>query len=98
MYNIISQNGNISRGIYHLMVDIEQDIQTIPTNNLSMGSTVYVIASDKKYTLNSNKEWIVQKNTEAYDGVSLLLTDSLVGTQYSLKVVDGKVRLEEVTE
>ena len=55
----IGANGEkIAYGIKHYNLDTEEDLQNLPKDKESMGSTCFVISTSKYYMLNSNKEWI----------------------------------------
>lgn len=55
----IGANGNVETyGIKHFILDTNNDLPTIATEKLHMGSTVFIINSSEHYMLNSSKKWI----------------------------------------
>lgn len=47
-----------SYGIRNYIVDTEDDLNTFDVDNLSMGTSCFVINTSNYYMLNSKKEWI----------------------------------------
>ena len=55
----IGANGNVKAyGIKHFILDTPADLKDVATENLSTGSTVFVISTSEHYMLNSSKSWI----------------------------------------
>lgn len=51
-------------GVKHFIVDEKSDLDLLRKDLLFMGSTAYVIATGKKYIVNSNKQWILMPKSE----------------------------------
>ena len=58
MYTIGKNNGQIVYGIQHFYADVLEDVSKIPTATLTVGSTVFVIATSTTYMLNHEKKWV----------------------------------------
>lgn len=58
MFQIFSNSGTKAYGVKSFIVDRLEDISTIPTQNLEMGSECFVISSSQSYMLNSDKQWV----------------------------------------
>ena len=55
----IGANGNkITYGIKHYILDTEADLDLLPSNRESMGTTCFIIESSKYYMVNGKLEWI----------------------------------------
>lgn len=57
-YKIISENGQVKKDIYEVVVDTIEDIQTLP-EHFGVGSTVLVIADTTVYIKNNQGEWVM---------------------------------------
>ena len=57
-FRIISQAGKPVYNLKELVVDTYDDVATIRTADLAVGSTVFVIDTSKYYMLNTQKQWI----------------------------------------
>ena len=55
----IYANGNrVAYGIKHYDLDSIEDLKNVNKNNLTPGSTIFIINSSKYYKLNNKKQWI----------------------------------------
>lgn len=55
----IGANGNkITYGIKHYILDTEADLDLLPSNRESMGTTCFIIENSKYYMVNGKLEWI----------------------------------------
>jgi hypothetical protein len=55
----IGANGNkITYGIKHYILDTEADLNLLPSNRESMGTTCFIIENSKYYMVNGKLEWI----------------------------------------
>ena len=57
MFQLTAQNGKVSYNQDEWVVDTIQDLESIPKERSSMGSTVFVIKTSQVFMLNSKKEW-----------------------------------------
>lgn len=74
MYTISKNRGDIAYGIQHLIVDNKEDIKTIPTTRLTVGSTVFVIYDSTTYMLSHKKEWVQINSSNTGDVINPLDT------------------------
>ena len=58
MISIGANGKRIAYGIKHYNVDTLDDKDSLPTANLKMGSTCFVIENSSKWMLNGKSEWI----------------------------------------
>lgn len=64
----IGANGNkITYGIKHYILDSKVDLDLLPPNKESMGTTCFIIENSKYYMINGKLEWIEIK---PYNGSS----------------------------
>ena len=55
----IGANGNkITYGIKHYILDTEEDLDLLPSNKESMGTTCFIIENSKYYMVNGKLEWV----------------------------------------
>ena len=55
---LLGVNGVKSEVVKKYIIDIEDEKDSVPTEDKVQGTEVYVIASGKVYRMNSNSEWI----------------------------------------
>ena len=58
MISINANNGKISYGVKHYILDTQDDVKNLSHKTAATGSTAFVIDTSKYYMLNSNNEWI----------------------------------------
>lgn len=56
--SIYSNSNKIAYGIKHYDLDSIEDLKNINKNNLTPGSTIFIIDSSKYYKLNNKKQWV----------------------------------------
>ena len=69
MFSIYSIQNDISYGIKNYILDFTSDIQSLSTENLIPGSTIFIIETSERYMLNHNKEWVkIQNFNQIFSG------------------------------
>ena len=67
MIKLISQSGRAAYGVCEYLIDFENELQQIP-NWCSIGSTVIVVETGKKYIKTSVGEWIIDPESVGGSG------------------------------
>ena len=75
MFNILTQNGKSTYGLYEFACDTGEDLKKLPVKNAVVGSRALVIETGQVFVLNRNKQWKVMGSERIYgpEEVALLL-------------------------
>lgn len=79
MITIVSNDGTINYGIKHYVADNFEDLNSLNTKGIQMGSTAFIIDTSEYYMLNGEKTW---KLVELYkvngNGSSTVLPSQII--------------------